>query len=204
MGCHTILSSHATTTTTTTFFFPSTLTATTPSRFPTSVSFQTRPMNPPPLRSTFKTRAMLTEYLTSDSVTELSLYELLGISETVTLPEIKRAYKQLARVYHPDVSPPDRVKEHTDRFIRIQDAYETLSDPNRRAHYDFDLSCGLVSLAFSPRHNNVHYPCDHEETSDKNEWRSGWQSQVSELKRRSIHKDSRRNTSCSSRMRRQY
>jgi len=80
----------------------------------------------------------------------MSFYELLGIPETVTLPEIKQAYKQLARKYHPDVSPPDRVKEYTDRFIRVQEAYETLSDPRRRALYDRDMARGL-HLAFSAR-----------------------------------------------------
>ncbi|KAK9664544.1 hypothetical protein RND81_14G050200 [Saponaria officinalis] len=164
MGCHTILSSYtaAATTTAATFSFTSTLTTTTaatPSQFSTSVSFQTRPMKPL-FGSSFRTRAVITEdMIISKPVTEMSFYELLGIPETGTLPEIKQAYKRLARVYHPDVSPPERVKEHTERFIRIQDAYETLSDPNRRALYDFNQSCGL-HLAFSAK-NNV-YPGDHE------------------------------------------
>ncbi|MBF6096444.1 J domain-containing protein, partial [Nocardia cyriacigeorgica] len=59
----------------------------------------------------------------------MSFYELLGITESGTLPEIKQACKQLARKYHPDVSPPARVEEYTRRFIRVQEAYETLSDP---------------------------------------------------------------------------
>lgn len=81
---------------------------------------------------------------------ELSFYELLGITETGTLLEIKQAYKQLARKYHPDVSPPDRVEEYTERFIRVQEAYETLSDPRSRALYDKDLAMG-IHLAFSAR-----------------------------------------------------
>lgn len=84
-----------------------------------------------------------------------SFYELLGIPESGTLLEIKQAYKQLARKYHPDVSPPDRVEENTERFIRVQEAYETLSDPRRRALYDNDLSMGL-HLAFSARRRS-HY-----------------------------------------------
>ncbi|KAE8734100.1 Chaperone protein dnaJ 20 [Hibiscus syriacus] len=86
---------------------------------------------------------------------EVSFYELLGISETGTLLEIKQAYKQLARKYHPDVSPPDRVEENTERFIRVQEAYETLSDPRRRAVYDKDLAFGL-HLAFSGRRRYQH------------------------------------------------
>ncbi|MFQ6628008.1 hypothetical protein Gotur_007835, partial [Gossypium turneri] len=81
---------------------------------------------------------------------EMSFYELLGISETGTSLEIKQAYKQLARKYHPDVSPPDRVEEYTERFIRVQEAYETLSDPRTRALYDKDLALG-IHLAFSAR-----------------------------------------------------
>lgn len=80
----------------------------------------------------------------------MSFYDLLGIPESGSLPEIKQAYKQLARKYHPDVSPPDRVEEYTRRFIQVQEAYETLSDPSRRAMYDRDMAKGL-HLAFSAR-----------------------------------------------------
>lgn len=73
-----------------------------------------------------------------------NLYELLGISETGTLAEIKQSYKQLALKYHPDVSPPERIEEHTKRFIQVKEAYETLSDPVSRALYD-------KQLAFSSR-----------------------------------------------------
>ncbi|KAF2288914.1 hypothetical protein GH714_022764 [Hevea brasiliensis] len=82
--------------------------------------------------------------------TNMSFYELLGIPESGTLIEIKQAYKKVARKYHPDVSPPDRVEEYTQRFIRVQEAYETLSDPRRRALYDRDMARGL-HLAFSAR-----------------------------------------------------
>ncbi|KAI3682586.1 hypothetical protein L1987_82661 [Smallanthus sonchifolius] len=68
---------------------------------------------------------------------EETLYDLLGISPSGTLPEIKRAYKRMALKYHPDVSMPDQVHENTARFIRVQEAYKTLSDPEARAMYDF-------------------------------------------------------------------
>lgn len=80
----------------------------------------------------------------------MSFYDLLGIPETGSLLEIKQAYKQLARKYHPDVSPPDRVEEYTQRFIRVQEAYETLSDPRMRELYDRDMANG-VHLAFTAR-----------------------------------------------------
>uniref|UniRef100_M1C9A5 DnaJ isoform n=1 Tax=Solanum tuberosum TaxID=4113 RepID=M1C9A5_SOLTU len=88
-----------------------------------------------------------------------SFYELLGIQETVSLLEIKQAYKQLARKYHPDVSPPGRVEENTKRFIRVQEAYETLSDPKSRDMYDKDMSKGF-HFAFSPRRK-----CQNDEVS---------------------------------------
>ncbi|XP_057482261.1 chaperone protein dnaJ 20, chloroplastic-like [Actinidia eriantha] len=132
-------------------------------------------------------------------VTEaVSFYDLLGISETGTLVEIKQAYKQLARKYHPDVSPPGRVDEYTQRFIRVQEAYETLSDPSRREMYDRDMAQGL-HLAFSARRR---FQSD-EQKEERSEWKSRWQGQLSELKRRSMNKDDRGNMSWGARMRRQ-
>lgn len=118
-----------------------------PRIYPTSVSF-----------GSLKVKAKLndaaggtaTATAVVDESKELSFYDLLGIPESVSLVEIKQAYKQMARKYHPDVSPPDRVEEYTQRFIRVQEAYETLSDPGLRALYDRDLSMGL-HLAFSAR-----------------------------------------------------
>ncbi|XAR48789.1 hypothetical protein NMG60_11031731 [Bertholletia excelsa] len=133
------------------------------------------------------------------SMETMSFYELLGISETGTMVEIKQAYKQLARKYHPDVSPPGRVEEYTQRFIRVQEAYETLSDPRRRALYDRDMARGL-HLSFSARRR---YQSDEQQMEDKSEWKMRWQSQLSELKRRSMNKDSRGNMSWGARMRRQ-
>lgn len=117
----------------------------------------------------------------------------------MSLSEIKQAYKQLARKYHPDVSPPDLVQEYTHRFIRVQEAYETLSDARTRALYDRDMARGL-HLAFSARKNMYHY--DDEEMEDKSDWRCRWQSQLSELKKRSMYKDAKQN-SWGARMRRQ-
>ncbi|KAK9138414.1 hypothetical protein Sjap_009008 [Stephania japonica] len=137
---------------------------------------------------------------------ELSFYQLLGIPESVSSSEIKQAYKQLARKYHPDVSPPDRTEEYTRRFILVQEAYETLSDPTRRALYDRDLSMGL-HLAFSARKRYSHrsavrYGFD-QGFAEKNEWRSRWQDQLAGLKKKGMNNDSRENMSWAARMRRQ-
>lgn len=130
----------------------------------------------------------------------MSFYQLLGISESGTLPEIKQAYKQLARKYHPDVSPPDRVEEYTQWFIRVQEAYETLSDPGRKALYDHDMAKGL-HLAFSARRR---YQCgNHVDMEARTEWKNRWQSQLSELKRKSESKDASGNLSWAARMRKQ-
>ncbi|KAJ0467764.1 putative DnaJ domain, Chaperone J-domain superfamily [Helianthus annuus] len=128
---------------------------------------------------------------------ELSFYELLGIPETVSLVEIKQAYKQLARKYHPDVSPPGRVEEYTQKFIRVQEAYETLSDPNRRALYDRDMAMG-IHFAFGSRSH-----LRNQEKMERGEWRGQWESQLSELRKRSMYKDGGNNTSWAARMRRE-
>ena len=61
-------------------------------------------------------------------------YELLGVKRTATRTEIKRAYRKLARKYHPEINPGDRVAEV--RYRRITEAYEVLSDSGDREHYD--------------------------------------------------------------------
>ena len=64
----------------------------------------------------------------------MDFYILLGIERGATLNDIKRAYKRLARRYHPDINPGDRLAAA--QFRQIAEAYETLSDPDRRHHYD--------------------------------------------------------------------
>ena len=61
-------------------------------------------------------------------------YSILGVSRDAKDPDIKRAYRRLARKSHPDVNPGDKNAE--ERFKRIQQAYEVLSDPKKRAVYD--------------------------------------------------------------------
>lgn len=64
----------------------------------------------------------------------MELYALLGLSPAASAAEIKRAYRRLARRYHPGVNPGDRAAESV--YRRISEAYETLVDPERRRNYD--------------------------------------------------------------------
>ena len=61
-------------------------------------------------------------------------YEVLGVGKDATEKDIKLAYRRLARQLHPDVNKTDpKAKE---KFIEVQEAYEVLSDPDKRSNYD--------------------------------------------------------------------
>ncbi|KDP45296.1 hypothetical protein JCGZ_15161 [Jatropha curcas] len=98
-----------------------------------------------------------------------SFYDLLGISEK-------------GRKYHPDVSPPECKEEYTKRFIEVQEAYETLSDPKTRALYDRDIASiglDLNSFFFTGKRHRSRTGFD-----DRCEREQKWQSQFTELIRR--------------------
>ena len=61
-------------------------------------------------------------------------YETLGIPRASSEEEIRKAYRKLARKYHPDLNPGDHSAE--DRFKNVQEAYDVLSDKSKRGMYD--------------------------------------------------------------------
>jgi molecular chaperone DnaJ len=66
--------------------------------------------------------------------TKRDYYEVLGLGRTASEEELKKAYRRLAIQYHPDRNPGDKTAE--ERFKEINEAYQVLSDPERRAQYD--------------------------------------------------------------------
>lgn len=109
-------------------------------------------------------------------------YEVLGVQKGADEGEIKRAYRTLAKKYHPDMNPGDAEAER--KFKEVNEAYDVLSDPDKRAKYDqyghaaFDrhpvrAQADSVALAdsgiststtFSPAFSEVQRPGAAEET----------------------------------------
>jgi len=59
-------------------------------------------------------------------------YQILGVEENADISTIKKKYRELSKIYHPDRNP-----EGEEMFKKISNAYETLSDDNKRKEYDF-------------------------------------------------------------------
>jgi molecular chaperone DnaJ len=74
------------------------------------------------------------------------LYEILGLDRNATEDDIRKAYRRLAREYHPDVNPDPAAEA---RFKEVTGAYEILSDPQKRERYDRYGSSGGVDFPFA-------------------------------------------------------
>jgi len=101
------------------------------------------------------------------------------------LPEIKVAYRQMARRYHPDVCPPTEREECTKRFLQVQEAYDTLSDPHLRADYDLwlqnPLNTRTLSAGFRAGNRRRTGKSDMDASAD---WKDQWESQLEGLRNR--------------------
>ncbi|XP_075499318.1 chaperone protein dnaJ 11, chloroplastic-like [Primulina tabacum] len=95
--------------------------------------------------------------VTTAAVDRKSLYEVLQVKHNASQREIKTAYRTLAKLYHPDATSrfmdSSVAATSTDGgdFIEIHNAYATLSDPDARAVYDFNLNVGLRRRLSSER-----------------------------------------------------
>lgn len=65
---------------------------------------------------------------------EKDFYKTLGVAKDATKEQISKAYRKLAKKYHPDMNPGD--EQAVDKFKQVAQAYEVLGDPNKRAEYD--------------------------------------------------------------------
>ena len=91
-------------------------------------------------------------------------YEILKISRDASQDDIKKAYRKLAKKYHPDMNPG--FPEHAEKaFKDVNRAYETLSDPGKRSNYDF----GKKSQ------NDNRYKRDPESNSNEKTGKNLWQ-----------------------------
>ncbi len=91
-------------------------------------------------------------------------YEVLGVPRTAPADDIKRAYRQLARKYHPDLQPAGERAKAAERFKEINEANEVLSDPEKRAKYDALGPAWKGGMDFTPP------PGAQRAASDASEW----------------------------------
>src|SRR5256712_10518155 len=68
------------------------------------------------------------------TTTKKDYYEPLGVKKSASAEEIRKAFRKLARKYHPDVNPGDKSAE--EKFKELNEAYEVLSDADKRKKYD--------------------------------------------------------------------
>lgn len=76
-----------------------------------------------------------------------TLYDVLGVKSGATYRDIKTAYRRLVLEFHPDIVPADQKAESSSEFIRIHDAYATLSDPDKKANYDREMMFAALATA---------------------------------------------------------
>ena len=82
----------------------------------------------------------------AEQINSKDLYKVLGLSKSASEKDITKAYRKLAMKYHPDKNPEDR-DAAAEKFKKISEAYEVLSDPKKKQQYDqfagtnFECNC---------------------------------------------------------------
>eukprot|EP00929_Paragymnodinium_shiwhaense_P021317 TRINITY_DN13936_c0_g1_i2.p1 TRINITY_DN13936_c0_g1~~TRINITY_DN13936_c0_g1_i2.p1 ORF type:complete len:619 (-),score=138.97 TRINITY_DN13936_c0_g1_i2:426-2282(-) len=83
-------------------------------------------------------------------------YKALGVDKKASAEQIKKAYRKLALKWHPDKNPESKAQAE-EEFKRVAEAYEVLSDPQKRAAYDGAGKSGLEGSGFRPRSGDMHF-----------------------------------------------
>ena len=92
----------------------------------------------------------------------IDYYETLGLARTATKDEIKAAYRKAARKHHPDLHPANEKADAEEKFKKINEAYEVLSDPEKREKYD--------RIGESRRNGQEWQPAPDMRGQEKNTW----------------------------------
>ncbi|KAJ7530759.1 hypothetical protein O6H91_14G017800 [Diphasiastrum complanatum] len=111
-----------------------------------------------------------------------TLYDILELDQHVGLHEIKSAFRQLARQHHPDVCSSADTAEATTRFIKVKEAYDTLSDPDLKAEYDEYLTNPLSWPKFAFVKANKERSTW--QTASPHQNRAQWEDQLSGLRQK--------------------
>ena len=135
----------------------------------------------------------IAEPASSSTTSSSTLYGVLGVDHmSGSISDIKMAYRKMARMYHPDVCPLDKREECTQKFLEVQHAYEVLSDPEKKADYDYALLHPLFAQALemgagSSWQNSRGSRRTRGTDGASDAWRIQWEVQLSRLRQRNVN-----------------
>ena len=84
-------------------------------------------------------------------------YEVLEVHENASQEIIEKAYKVLAKKYHPDIQPRDKIFWAETEFKKISEAYSILSDPEKRIIYDFENGFAGKEVTYEEKYNSLQF-----------------------------------------------